>query len=469
MLRNRSQWVGLSCMLSLVVAVGLTFLCPTEGRAIPAFSRIYGQSCGACHVAYPKLNAAGEEFRSSGYHRFEGGIAVPKVPPVRVGQQLELPGTVPVSILLEVGWDFHEVKEQRREDGQKDTTSRKSFNLNEAEIMAGGTIGRHVSFFLDVPLAETEFEERDFVLEGPQAPELAFVALNDILVNDVFNLKLGAIELPLGFSPVHRRLSATGYEIYRATPQDLLRLEDPRAVGLKNANKRLRLEDPQLGAELYGNIYPELSDILDLIIRYNVGVTNASARNPDNNQHVAVHSRLEVRYLHQSLGFFGLYTGNTVDQNPPAGFPGRKSRAWRVGPDLSLRFFNEHLNLFSQFLWGWDSSPTGLGVALKFQGGFTEVDYKLPLNTMGDFVALLRFDYVFTSTFDDLGQGGTVRTRPRIFAVTGGLQYFFWEHFKVVVEYTFREEQERLSREESTRERNNVRDHIVTVRFNAAF
>src|SRR5262249_16361408 len=144
-----------------------------DGWAIPAFSRIYGQSCGACHVAYPKLNAAGEEFRLSGYHRFEGGLAVPKVPPLKVGQMLELPGVIPLSLLLEVGWDFHEVKEQQRESGQQDTTSRQSFNLHEVELMAGGTLGRHVSFFLDVPFAETEFEERDFALKGPQAPELA--------------------------------------------------------------------------------------------------------------------------------------------------------------------------------------------------------------------------------------------------------------------------------------------------------
>lgn len=93
-------------------------------------------------MAYPKLNAAGEEFRLSGYHRFEGGLDVPHVPPLKVGQQLELPGIVPVSLLLEVGWDFHEVKEKQREDGQKSTTSRNSFNLNAAELMAGGTVGR---------------------------------------------------------------------------------------------------------------------------------------------------------------------------------------------------------------------------------------------------------------------------------------------------------------------------------------
>lgn len=71
--------------------------------------------------------------------------------------------------------------------------------------------------------------------------------------------------------------------------------------------------------------------------------------------------------------------------------------------------------------------------------------------------------------FDDTIEGGKVRTKPRIFAVTGGLQYFFWENFKVVAEYTFREEKEQLSAEESTREHDRIRDHVFTVRFNVVF
>ena len=125
-------------------------------------------------------------------------------------------------------------------------------------------------------------------------------------------------------------------------------------------------------------------------------------------------------------------------------------------------------------LWGRDSSPTGLGVPLEYWGGFTEVDYKLPLGKPGDLLALLRFDYVFTNRFDDLDAAEAIgaegiRTKPRIFGVTGGLQYFFWENFKIVTEYTFREEKEQLSADECTREHDRVRDHIFTVRFVLVF
>lgn len=475
---SHSKW---TFSLSLAVTVGIALLLPTEGLALPAFSRLYGKSCSACHVAFPKLNTSGEEFRLSGYHRFEGGIEVPTVPPVKIGDKIELPGIVPLSLAIETGWDLRDVKKRDRQTAESSTTSRNSFNLQAVTLFAGATLGRHVSFFTHVPLAETEFEEGDFRLEGPGAPDVAFIALNDILVDDLFNLKLGAIDPPLlsgtGLSP-QRRLSVAGYEIFEATAASLLGIEEHETgerLGIAEAHRVFSLAaHSQLGAELYGNIYPEVLGVSDLIFRYNVGVTNASNREVDNNRNKGVYGRLEARYLNQSLSFFGFFAGNTLDQDRPAGFPGGDSEAWRLGPDISLRFFEENLNIVSQFLWGRDSSPTGLGEPLEHWGGFTEVNYKLPLGKPGDLLALLRFDYVFTNRFDDLDAAEAIgaegiRTKPRIFAVTGGLQYFFWENFKIVAEYTFREEKERLTAEESTREHDRIRDHIFTVRFNVVF
>lgn len=281
--------------------------------------------------------------------------------------EIELPGIVPLSLIIEAGWDFHEVKEREREEGHTVTTSPNSFNLEAVELFAGGTLGRHVSFFTHFPMVEMEFEEGGFKMEGPEPPEVAFAALNDVLVADLFNLKLGAFDLPAlsgtGLSP-HRRLSVAPYEIFEATAASLLGIEEEETgerLGIMEAHQIFNPAHSQLGAELYGNLYSDLSGIPDFILRYNVGVTNATNREVDNNRNKAVYGRLEARYLNQSLGFFGLYAGNTVDQEPPAAFPGQKNRAWRLGPDISLRFFEENLNLISQFLWGRDSSPTGRG------------------------------------------------------------------------------------------------------------
>jgi len=164
-------------VLFVFMVVSFLLLLSTQALAIPAFSRTYGYACNVCHTAFPKLNSAGESFRLSGYHRLAGEEVPFKIPPVKVGTVLDLPGVPPLSMLIETGFDFHEVKE-REATGEQTTTSRNSFNLNEVEILAGGVLGKTASFFLDSPLVESEFEDGDFIFEGPEPPEVAFIALS---------------------------------------------------------------------------------------------------------------------------------------------------------------------------------------------------------------------------------------------------------------------------------------------------
>jgi hypothetical protein len=412
-------------------------------------------------VVFPKLAAEGESFRLSGYRRVKGKEIIPKIPPVKIGKILELPGTVPLSVRIELGFDLHEVRESGA--GESSTTSKKGFHLEKVEIMAAGTLNRHVSFFLATPLAETEFEDGAFRLEGPKAPERAFVTFNDIVVRDLFNIKVGALEFPLAFSPFARRLSVAGYEIFQVNAQDLLGLSSTEA-GLSNSEKGFSLSKPQLAVELYGAASPELTGISNLTLRYHVGTSNFSNRQLDNNRDKGIYGRLSVTSLDKTVGLFGLYTGNLADQDPPEGFQGKDS-AWRLGPDISLNLFNFDLNLFAQFLYARDSNPTGFGVPLHYGGGFVEADYLV----LPGLIGYARFDYVFTNKFDDTGRGGKTRTKPRIFGATGGLQYLIRKNMKIVAEYTFREEKEQLDSAESTREHDLVREHLFTVRFAAVF
>ncbi len=446
-----------------LVGAGFLLLLSTQALAIPAFSRTYGYACNVCHTAFPKLNSAGESFRLSGYHRLKGEEVPFKIPPVKVGTVLDLPGTPPLSMLIETGFDFHEVKERELATGEQSTTSRNSFNLNEVEILAGGVLGKTASFFLDSPLVESEFEDGDFIFEGPEPPELAFIALNDLFVKDLINVKAGAIELPLlsgtGNSPMHRRLSTSEFEIYNVNARDLLGIGSG-AAGLSDGGRRFRLVKPQLGAELWGVLFPRE----DLRFLYHLGVTNASNRNPDNNRDKGIYGRLAGTYQNQTLGFFVFHANNLVDQEPPAAFPGGANRAWRLGPDVSLNFLN--LNLFAQFLWGRDSNPTGFGEDLHYWGGFVEADYVTPLPQL---IALARFDWVKAREFNDRPLGGSTRTEPRILAFTVGFQYYIWQNLKFVTEYTFREESERLDASVSTRDVDRVRDHVFTTRFSIVF
>ena len=48
-------------------AVILTFLAPPAGHALPLFARKYEMPCTQCHLAFPRLNAFGMQFRQNGY------------------------------------------------------------------------------------------------------------------------------------------------------------------------------------------------------------------------------------------------------------------------------------------------------------------------------------------------------------------------------------------------------------------
>jgi len=64
MSKTRLMFRGLASGLGLLLLTGLW---PTESLAIPAFARKYDLSCVACHAAFPRLNAFGEQFVDNNY------------------------------------------------------------------------------------------------------------------------------------------------------------------------------------------------------------------------------------------------------------------------------------------------------------------------------------------------------------------------------------------------------------------
>ena len=103
--------------------------------AIPAFARIYGKSCTACHTVFPQLNPEGEAFRNRGFHG-----PTPAIEPIKVGP-LELPGTLPFAILFGVGEDLTKV-----DTPGKQNPTRTHLNFQVLKLLAGGELGSHLSF-----------------------------------------------------------------------------------------------------------------------------------------------------------------------------------------------------------------------------------------------------------------------------------------------------------------------------------
>lgn len=460
--------VGASVLLALLAA--------PPAQAIPAYSRLNGQSCGACHTAIPKLNQAGEEFRLSGYTRYEGGAVIPKVPPLKVGK-LSLPGIFPISVVGTVGFDAVQIEERSRETLRTTTFTPNSINLEEFSLFASAPLNRHVSFIAEVPIAETEFERdsKKFVLNGPQAPGMAAISLNNLFIDDMVNLRVGAYELPLAQSPEHRRLSIAGYQIYDVTAQRLLQLEGASRTGIADEEEVFALGKPQLLVELYGTAYSERLGISNMYIRYHFGTSNDSNVAADNNGSKSIFGRLALTYMDQTVGVFGIYSPNTLDRVRQDGFPGLRNSVLRFGPDVYLRFLDERLTVALQHLWARDSDPTGVGKAFKYQGGFAEVNYVIPTR-IGNWVPLARFDYVLGNRFDNTAQAAdnplapsSVVTKPRVFAYTAGVQYLPWENVKFSTEFTYREQSEQLSKTVSTVEKDRIRELFFALQMKVAF
>lgn len=86
-----AMWQTLAGGLLLVLA-------STAAQAMPVFARQYDMSCAACHAAYPRLNAFGEQFRDSNFRlpnwrekttvdTKDDMLALPKFPPLALRAQ----------------------------------------------------------------------------------------------------------------------------------------------------------------------------------------------------------------------------------------------------------------------------------------------------------------------------------------------------------------------------------------------
>src|SRR5262245_43333181 len=230
------------CGVVLLLVSGLLLGGASSTEAIPAFARRYSMPCTACHSAWPVLNDVGQDFRMSGYRRFGGAPLAPTVPDIElVKDVLAIPAVPPVALRADAGFDWQQVR-RHAEDGSTATRKGASFDLNELELLAGTPLGPHLSFFLQYDLFETEIERPTgpgeandtgsrrnikFETEGPRVPGMAKIIWNSLLPQhlappDSLNLSVGINELPLAFSPEHRRLSASPYLIYERRGLDLL-------------------------------------------------------------------------------------------------------------------------------------------------------------------------------------------------------------------------------------------------------
>jgi hypothetical protein len=377
--------------------------------AIPVFARIYDKPCGTCHTVFPQLNPEGDNFRAHGLH----GLP-PAIKPLKVGSFLDVPGTLPLALYLDVGEDVSKVDVPAQNDA-----THTHFNLNFLRILAGGELGPHLAFLMDYELIEMEAETGDVMVNS--VPYQAYVVAHAEPWGWLGNVKGGWYELPLIVSPQIHRLSVRPYLIDQLSACALLDVAPPHGQ-CENISVP---GETQIGLNLSG-VQP-LSGF-----GWDAGMTNGS--NNQLNDTASPDFYLQASQLlgAHRVGLFFFYSPDLIGN-------GVEDRAIRVGP--AVDFYSRRFRLLSQFLAEYESNPTGHQRSLWYYGGFVEGDYRLTTTLL----SLLRVDSVWMPRFDDTMQGGDTQVRRQPWEVTAGLQWLILQNVKAVAEVTYGESHDSVS------------------------
>jgi len=177
--------------LSPLVGFFAVFFAPRTGVALPLFARKYEMQCTQCHVAFPRLNAFGMQFRQNGY---------------RIGDDK---GTspwetkeFPLSLVGNVGIQYLR-NEETPPGGPKVHSSTLQFAQNAVEFHTAGTLAPHVTFHFDNGFAGGA--------GGTLTSGMAFLQFDDLRKGGGLNVKGGIYDAEIPYLSDSRKTTLNGY------------------------------------------------------------------------------------------------------------------------------------------------------------------------------------------------------------------------------------------------------------------
>lgn len=382
-------------IITLVVAV---LMIPAKTEAIPVFARKYDMSCVACHSAFPKLNAFGEQFAADNYR-----LPNWKNKTIDTGDDmLALPDTVPFAIRTQ---GFIQQREAEAVDvitGARESADTDIQSPYLIKLLSSAPLSEHISYYFYAILAE-KGENGSVIVED------AWFSHDNIFDSGI-GLLFGQFQVSDLMFPREVRLTFQDYMAYRM-------------AGLTYER---------------GAIFDYTTGSVDFalgLVNGN-GITNSTTINSpgyrrpdhlfDNDSDKAVFGRVGFSAGPVNLGLFG-YSGeqaNTTTGGTASG--GRTTDKIVYGIDLSGNL-NEKTHWFVQLLDNsWDEFINA-GQDYSWYGGFLGVDY----------IHSDRWAYSLLYNFanaNDFDNSDTVYEGIDINSVTLAASYYFMRNVKAVFE-----------------------------------
>jgi hypothetical protein len=446
----------MASLAAVVVVMWVMLASVPKTSAIPAFSRKYQTSCTTCHNNYPELNDFGEAFKKNGFKFPKDDEVFVKEPPVLLGSKAqkeafpgavypgEIPGYLPIAFRYEGNFTLNR-KQPTGVVAQNGFTPRTDiFAPNTFTILAVGTFGQNLSFWIDDDISVGAANANGGMGDG-------WLKYSDLghgigLPKNALNVRFGQFELDLPFTQA-KSIYLSPFDIYG---------EGNVAGTLGTANNSTIFGAPQRGIEFGGTPNNGNFD-------WSVAVTNGSNVGTATRSSKDVYVRLSQKFNlerdpesrnaiqaagptgprdHTSirLGFLYYYGKNQQNQDGVL-FPGLatiEEPFYRVGGDI--RFKYRKLELFGLGMFGHDDNhlvtagtpPTiAVAPAVKFSGGFAGANYWFYPWLIGTF----HYDAVNShADFVNDAPASQYHTRNRF---SPGFQVLVRANIKVVGEYQY--------------------------------
>ncbi|HTM57286.1 MAG TPA: hypothetical protein VL123_02600 [Candidatus Udaeobacter sp.] len=184
------RWIRSALLMVALVALAIAWFMPRESQTLPLFARKYKMECVQCHIAFPRLNKFGMEFRQRGY-RLEGAD----------GTSPWEEDAFPLSLIGNVGFDYTSTN-AADSTGVRTTFATSRFRQNAVEFHSAGTLAKRVSFRFDNAFTS----DAGFLQSGQ-----AWAQFDDLARAGGLNLKAGVFDAEIPYIASSRITTQTDY------------------------------------------------------------------------------------------------------------------------------------------------------------------------------------------------------------------------------------------------------------------